>query len=103
MLFRSLSPLHLVVLVGFYLIPLFAAYFYGVSFCLTLCLRSPFHRLHVHHFCASCVCPLLGEVVPGVCAGFLLRGTDACPLVGGAGSSSSDGHSCVKGCVLRWL
>ena len=26
------------------------------------------------------VCPLVDEVVPGACAGFLLGGTDACPL-----------------------
>ena len=29
---------------------------------------------------ASGVCPLVDEVVPGACAGFLLGGTDACPL-----------------------
>ena len=34
---------------------------------------------------ASDICPLVGEVGTGACAGFLLRGTGACPLLGRAG------------------
>ena len=39
----------------------------------------------------------MGEVGPGVCAGFLVAGTGAHPLVGGAGSCPSDGHGHVRG------
>ena len=49
---------------------------------------------------ASGVCPLVGEVAPGAYAGFLVGRTDACPLVDGAGSCSSNGRGCVKWCVL---
>ena len=48
---------------------------------------------------ASGVCPLVVEVDPGTCAGFLLEGTGAFPVVGGAGSCPSDGQGHVKGCV----
>ena len=40
-------------------------------------------------FLLSCVCPLVDEAGLEVCAGFLAGGADACPLVGGTGSSSS--------------
>ena len=91
---------------GFYLLPSFATYFSVISFCLTFCvhgLLSTVCRIIVP--LASGVCPLVGEVGPGACAGFLLGETGACPLVGGAGSCPSDGqgHVHVKGCVLRWL
>ena len=51
-------------------------------------------------FLASGVCPLVGEVAPGAYTGFLVGGTDACPLVDGAGSCPSNGRGCVKWCVL---
>ena len=37
-------------------------------------------------FLASCFCTLVGEVGLEACAGFLVGGAGACPLVGGAGS-----------------
>ena len=42
---------------------------------------------------------LMGEFCTGTCAGFLVRETGACPLVGGARSCLSAGHGCVKDCV----
>ena len=41
---------------------------------------------------ASDVCPLVGKVGPGACAGFLVGWKGACPLVGRAGSCSCDGQ-----------
>ena len=94
-----LSPVYLVVLLRFYLIP-----FSDISYCLTFCvlgLWSTSCRIAV--LLASGVCSLVGEVVPRTCVGFLVTGTGACPLVGGAGSCPSGGQGSVKGCVLRWL
>ena len=82
MLFQvdCLSPLYLVVPVGFYLVPLSVTqtYFSVDSFCLTYCvygLLSTGCRIVVP--LASGVCPLVGEVRPGACAGFLVEGTGA--------------------------
>ena len=67
-----------------------------------LCLWSPFLRLHDCNS-SSGVCPPVDEVGPGPCAGFQVRGTGACPLVGRAGSCPSGGQDCVKGYVYRQL
>ena len=37
------------------------------------------------------------------CVGFLVEGTSACVLVGGAGSCLSGGQGCVHWCVLGCL
>ena len=62
-----------------------------------LCLGSPFHRLQVH----SCLCfwclPPVGEVGSMACLGFLVEGTGACVLVGGAGSCLSGGKAVSGG------
>ena len=75
-----LSPLHLVVHVGFYLVPssVTETYFSVDSFCLTYCvygLLSTGCRIVVP--LASDVCPLVAEVHPGACAGFIVEGTGA--------------------------
>ena len=59
-----LSPLHLVVLLGFYLVPSSGTYSSAISFCLTFCdcdFRSSGCRVVV--LLASAVCPLVDEAV----------------------------------------
>ena len=68
-----------------------------------LCFQSPFCRLQSHsssYFC--CLCPV-GEVGPMTCVGFLVEGTGASVLVGGAGSCPSDGQGHVHWSVLWCL
>lgn len=92
--------LDLVVLLEFSLVPLSGTYFPAISFFLTFCvcgLHSSGYRSVAP--LASSICPLVGEVGPEACAGFLVRGTAACPLVGRAGSCPSGGQRRVKGCV----
>ena len=82
-----LSPLQLVIFVGFYLVPSFATYFSVISFCLIYCvcdLLSTGCRIIVP--LASGVCSLVAEVVPDACAIISLIGgltgvvvTKACP------------------------
>ena len=48
---------------------------------------------------SSGVFTLAGEADLEACAGFLVGGTGACPLMCGAGSCPSGGQSYVKGCV----
>ena len=82
-----LSLLHLVILVGFSLVPSSGTYSFAVSFCLTFCvcdLQSLECRV-VGPF-ASGVCLLVGEANLETCVGFLVGRTSACPLVGGAES-----------------
>ena len=50
---------------------------------------------------ASAVCSLVGEVAPGACVGFLVGETDACPLVGGAGSCLSSEQRLCQGVCLE--
>ena len=57
---------------------------------------------------ASGVCPLVDEVVPGACAGFLLGGTDACPLCMGMVLIPLIGKAISRVCLeaaahSRWL
>ena len=83
-----LSPLHLVVLL--YLVLSSGTYFSAVSLCLTFCvcgLHSSGCRAVV--LLASGVCPLVGEIGLGACAGFLVGRPGAYSLVGGAGSCHS--------------
>ena len=95
-----LSPLHLVVLLGFYLVPSSGTYSSAVSFYLTFCdCGFCSAGCSVIVFLSSAVCPLLGEAVGEACAGFLVEGTVSCPLVGRAGSCSSGGQGQDKGCV----
>ena len=86
-----LSLLHLVLL-GFYLVPLFGTYFPAVSCCLSfrVCgLLSIGNRIIV--IFASDICHLVGEVGPGDCSGILVGETGACLVVGGPGSCPSGG------------
>ena len=56
-----------------------------------LCLGSPFHRLQVHSsHCFWCL-PPVGKVGSVACVGFLVEGSGACVLIGGAGSCLSGG------------
>ena len=68
-----------------------------------LCLWTQFHRLQACSFLPSGVCPLVGEAGLEACAGFLVGGVSACPLVGRAVSWPSGGQGSVKGHVLGWL
>ena len=71
-----LSPLFLFVLVDFYIVPSFTIYFSVITFCITFCvcgLLSTGCRIVFPLACG--VCPLVGEVGPGTCAGFLVGGT----------------------------
>ena len=45
----------------------------------------------------------MGKVVSVVCVGFLVEGTEAYVLVGGAGSCLSGGQGCIRWCVLGCL
>ena len=68
-----------------------------------LCLGSPFHRLQVcSSRCFWCL-PPVGEVGSVACVGFLVEGTCACVLVGGAGSCLSGGQGHVQWCALGCL
>ena len=59
-----LSPFHLVVLLGFYLVPTFGTYSSAVSFCLTSC-DCGFHSTgcRIAVLLASAVCPLVDEAI----------------------------------------
>ena len=68
-----------------------------------LCLGSPFRSLKVrssHYF--WCL-PPVGEVRSVACVGFLVEGTGACVLAGGAVSCPSVGQGHVRWCVLECL
>ena len=81
-----LSPLHLVVLVGFYLVPFFATYFSVISFCITSCVCGLLSTgFSIVFPLASGIFPLVDEICLRAWVGFLAEGTGACPLVGGAG------------------
>ena len=45
----------------------------------------------------------MGMVGSVGCVGFLVEGTGACVLVGGAGSYLSGGQGCIQWCVLECL
>ena len=45
----------------------------------------------------------MGEVGSVSCVGFLVEGTGACVLVGGALSCLSGGQDCIQWCVLECL
>ena len=62
-----------------------------------LCLWSPFCRLQGHSSSCFWSLPPRGEIGPGACVGFLVGGTGACALVGGAWSCLSGGQGHVKG------
>ena len=60
-----------------------------------LCLGSLFHRLQVRTSrCFWCL-PPMGNVGSGACVGFLVEGSGACVLVGGAGSCPSGGQGWI--------
>ena len=68
-----------------------------------LCLRSPFHRLHVHSSrCFWCL-PPVAKVGSVGCVGLLVEGTSAYVLVDEAGSCLSGGNVRVQWCVLGCL
>ena len=68
-----------------------------------LCLVSPFHRLQVRSSSYFWCLPPVGKVGSVACVGFLVEGTGACGLVGGAGSCLSGGQGHVWWCVLGCL
>ena len=68
-----------------------------------LCLVSPFHRLQVRSSSYFWCLPPVGKVGSVACVGFLVEGTGACVLVGGAGSCLSGGQGHVWWCVLGCL
>ena len=69
-----------------------------------LCLGSPVRGLQVHSSCSCFWClPPVGKVDSEACVGFLMEGTGACVLVGGAGSCLSDEQNRVQWCVLGCL
>ena len=95
--FSLLSPFHLVVLVGFYIVLSAGTYFSAILFCLGFCVCVlHFSGCRVIIPLASSVCCLVGVVGLGDCS---VGGTCACPLEGGAGSCSSSEQGHVKGCV----
>ena len=57
---------------GVYIVPPFGTYFSAITFSLTCGLHSAGCR--TTFALASDVCPLVGEVGPGACAGFLPTG-----------------------------
>ena len=106
---RLLISTSLISSLGFYLISSYATYFSAISFCLTLpvCgLCSSFPQIVV--LLVSGVCPLVGELCPEACAGFLARGTGVRPLVDRADSYTSGGQGhgrCMSrgSCGIRTL
>lgn len=96
-----LSPLNLIVFVGFYHVPLSETYFslvISLYLNLYICgLLSAGCRVLVP--LSSGCCPLLSNVSPGVCADFLVGATGAFPDWCGAGSCPSGGQGHVKGYV----
>ena len=68
-----------------------------------LCLGSPFRRLQVHSSCCFwCLLPV-GNIGSEGCVGFLVEGTCACVLVGGAGSCLYVRQGNVQWCALGCL
>ena len=65
--------------------------------------RSSFHRLKFHSSFYFWCLPPLGKVGSVACVGFLVGGTGACVLVGGAASFLSGGQGHVQWCILGCL
>ena len=65
-----------------------------------LCLGSPFRSLQVRGSSSFWCLPLVSKVVSLACVGFLVEGTGAFVLVGGAGSCLSGGQGRICWCVL---
>ena len=92
--------LYQVIFVGFYHIPLSEIYFSVISFFLTLYDSGLlFIGWNVLVPLAPGVSSLVGKIVPGACAGFLVGGTGALSLVGGDRPFTSDGQGLIKGCT----
>ena len=87
---------HLAVLLGFYLVPSSGTYYSAVSFHLTFCLQSLFHRLQdCISSCFLCLLPVGEADLRVFCR--LPGGMGSClPHWDGAGSCPSDGQGCVK-------
>ena len=67
---------------GFYLVSFSGIYFSSISFCLTFCVCVLFSAgCRIVAPLASGVFALVGEFSPWACAGFLVGGTGAYPLV----------------------
>ena len=60
---------------------------------------SPFKDNTVVAPLSFAVCPLVTEVGKGLGVGFLMGGSGACPLVGGADSYPFGGWGFVSGCL----
>ena len=91
-----LSPHHLVVLLRSYYIiwNIFFMQFNFVSFSVCGLLSTGCETSSCSWFL-----PPVGEVILGVCSGFVLWRTSACSLLGWAWSYLSDGQECVKRCI----
>ena len=102
-----LFQLHLVVLLGFYLVPLSGIYSSAILFCLTFCVYGHFSTgWRIVLLLPFGVCPLVGETHLEACADFLVGVTGVWWLVGGANSWSSVGRVMSKdlyrgSCELR--
>ena len=87
---KPLFPLHLFGLVSFYLAPLPVRYFSVFSFCRITVFEVSFPEAAGLYFLLLLLSAPSGEVSPVACIGFLMGGTGACILVGGAESFPSD-------------
>ena len=89
---------------GFYLVPLSAAYFSVISFFSNfLCSWSTFYRLQdVSSCCLWCLLSV-GKFGSVGCVGFLVEGTGACVLVDEAVACLSGDQDHVLWCVLGCL
>ena len=99
--FWWIGYLHLVVFLGFYLVPSSGIYSSAVLSYLTFCdcsCHSPGCSgiVLLFFFFASSVCPLVHEVIYEACKVFLVEGPYSCLLESGAGSCSSDGQGCAQ-------
>ena len=93
-------PTSLINSLGFYLISSYATYFFAISFCLTLPVCGLYSSVPQIVVLVSGVCPLVGELCPGACAGLLARGTGVCPLVDRADSYTTGGQGPGR-CMAR--
>lgn len=101
-----LSPLHLTILLGFYLVSSSGTYFSAISLCLTFCVCGVcFSGCRIVVPLHSGVLPLMDKATLGACAGFLVEGTTACSLVSRAGSCLSGGQNMSRGVFIGscWL
>ena len=101
-----MSPLHLTILLGLYLVSSSGTYFSAISLCLTFSVYGVcFSGCRIVVPLHSGVLPLMDKATLGACAGFLVGGTSACSLVSRAGSCLSGGQNMSRGVFIGsfWL